>query len=242
MRFAVSFFGLLLLLFTAASARAEGAPVSVWVVGDSTAQPLDQGFAALHKADPRLRVRTFFKNSSGLLRTDVIDWPKTMRAELTNGAPAVVVLSFGPNDAQGMLVRGKRTPVNMGTEEWRDEYARRVRNFAELFLARGCRVYLLLQPFDEAKKHAPLMRDVNAAFAKAVLLAGTGQDRLALFDVPALIERGTQERAAASPDKKPAALKNADGIHLTFAGGAWVSRNLTERIAADAAAIREVSK
>lgn len=224
----------LLLLFRIAPAHADAPAVPVWVVGDSTAQPLEQGFQALHKEDARLHVRTFFKNSSGLIRTDIIDWPKTMRAELANGAPAVVVLTFGPNDAQGMMVPGKRTPVSLGTEEWRDEYARRVRAFADLFLARGCLVYLLTQPFDETKKHAPVMRDVNAAFGKAVALPGDGQDRLALIDVPALIERGAHERAAASPDKKPAPLKNADGIHLTFAGGKWLSRHLTERIAGDA--------
>ena len=218
--------------FLAGTAHAEDTPISVWVVGDSTAQPLEQGFQSLHKNDARLKVRTLFKNSSGLIRTDVIDWFKTIRAQLALATPQVAVLTFGPNDAQGIVVRGQRAPVLLGTEEWRVEYAKRVRAFADLFLARGVTVYLLLQPFDETKKHAPLMRDVNAALTKAVALDGGVPGRLVSIDVPAWIERGTQERAAAA--EKPAPLKNADGIHLTFAGGKYVSRALTEQIAGDA--------
>ena len=197
-------------------------PIRVWVVGDSTAQPIEQGFQALHKHDPRLHVRTFFKNSSGLIRTDVIDWFKTMRPLLEHGGPEVALLTFGPNDAQGIVVPGKRWPVAMGTDEWRQAYADRVRAFAELFAARGAEVYVLLQPFDDAKKHAPLMRDVNAALTRAAT------SPLHLVDVPALIARGPEVAPA-----KPTALKNADGIHLTFAGGTLIAAALSDRIAAD---------
>lgn len=218
-----------------ATAHAGDAVISVWVVGDSTAQPLEQGFAALHKSDARLKVRTLFKNSSGLIRTDVIDWFKTMRLQLRTSAPQVAVLTFGPNDAQGIVVRGQREPVLLGTEPWRHEYAKRVRAFAELFLARGASVYLLLQPFDESKKHAPLMRDVNAALTEAAASDGGVPGRLFLIDVPAWIERGARERAAvAGSERKPMPLKNPDGIHLTFAGGKWLSRELTEQIVSDA--------
>lgn len=229
---------LALLCSVGVSARADqpsSAPISVWVVGDSTAQPLEQGFTALHKEDGRLKVRTLFKNSSGLIRKDVIDWFKTMREQLLTSAPRVAVLTFGPNDAQGIIVRGKRSPVELGTEEWREEYAKRVRAFADLFLARGATVYLLLQPFDETKKHAPLMRAVNAALREAVTLDGGVPGRLFSIDVPNWIESGVQERAAAATsEKKPTPLKNADGIHLTFAGGKYLSRQLTEQIVADA--------
>lgn len=204
----------------------------MWVVGDSTAQPLEQGFGAIGKETPHVKVRTFFKNSSGLIRTDVIDWSKTMRAMLEQGAPKVAIITFGPNDAQGLVPAGKRVPVNMGTEEWRDEYAKRVRAFVDLFRARGTKVYLLLQPFDETRKHAPLMRDVNAGLGKAAVLEEPKPGpapAIELVDVPALI-------AADHPDKPTTRLKNVDGIHLTFAGGKFLSRRLYEKLDADWAA------
>lgn len=207
------------------------APLNVWIVGDSTAQPLEQGFAALGKEAAHVKVRTFFKNSSGLIRTDVLDWTKTMRGLLERGAPDLVVISFGPNDAQGIVPSGEHVPVPMGTERWREEYARRVRAFADLFRAHGTVVYLLLQPFDQNKKHAPLMRDVNAGIGKAAAPADTSAALpvVRLIDVPSVL-------LAESSDKPASALKNVDGIHLTFAGGKVLARRIYERIEADWAA------
>ena len=210
------------LLLVAAPGLASAQPVSVWVVGDSTAQPLEQGFASWHKADAATKVRTLFRNSSGLLRTDLVDWPKIIREELAHSAPEVAVISFGPNDAQGIMVPGKRAPVLMGTDEWRDAYGRRVRAFVDLFLSRGVAVYVLLQPFDADKKHAPLMRDVNAGLANAMV---PNAPTLHLIDVPTWIAEGTKERGDSAPR-----LKNKDGIHLTFAGGRYLSQRLETRI------------
>ena len=236
--FVVAVSGLALgLVSWAPRARAEAPPLSVWVVGDSTAQPLEQGFAAIGKETPHVKVRTFFKNSSGLIRTDVIDWTKTMRGLLEHGAPKVAIITFGPNDAQGLVPAGKRVPVNMGTEEWREEYGKRVRAFVDLFRTRGTKVYLLLQPFDETKKHAPLMRDVNAGLGKAASRPDTEPvvaPAIELVDVPGLIE-------AEHPDRPTARLKNVDGIHLTFAGGKYLSRRLYEKLDADWAATPEES-
>lgn len=214
------------------NASAEPAPLSVWVIGDSTAQPLEQGFAALGKETPHVKVRSFFKNSSGLIRTDVIDWAKTMRGMLAHGAPNVAIITFGPNDAQGLVPAGKRQPVAMGTEEWRDEYAKRVRAFVDLFRERGTEVFLLTQPFDENKKHAPLMRDVNAGIGKASAVTDAEtKPPIHLVDVPELL-------AAESSDKPSGALKNVDGIHLTFVGGKYLARTLYTRIDSGWAATR----
>lgn len=207
-----------------AHAEPEPEPISVWVVGDSTAQPLEQGFAALRKETPQVKVRTFFKNSSGLIRTDVIDWPKTMQPMLDHGAPRIAIITFGPNDAQGILPAGAREPIPMGTEAWREEYGKRVRAFVDLFRAHGTEVFLLTQPFDDAKKHAPLMRDVNAGILKAAgSTSASTAPPLHLVDVSLLL---TESRA----DKPTAALKNVDGIHLTFAGGKYLARELYARI------------
>lgn len=222
---------------------AQATPVRAWVVGDSTAQPLEQAFSVLltPKEEAPLRVRTIFKISSGLIRGDVFDWPKTAGALLAKDAPDVAVLCFGPNDAQGIMPRGARAPLELGSDAWRDEYARRVRAFADLFRARGAQVYVMLQPFSAEKKHAPKMRAVDAALAHAV-----GMDPpdpgLRLLDVPALIEaqRAARERwltTLAETDPKKAkrerqtgALKNVDGIHLTFAGGKVVAEYLLKEI------------
>ena len=186
----------------------------LWTLGDSTAQPLGEALASLLKGDA-LKPRSIFKNSSGLMRPDFFDWPKTAKSLVQTRSPLGVLVSFGANDTQGLWLPSEKRAVQPGTPEWGDEYAKRVRAFVDIFAAKGTEVFMVGQPFDSARKYAPMMRAVNDAFRKA----SEGGPHSTFIDGEALLadDEGHFQRTIEARGKQ-VLLRNDDGIHLTFDG------------------------
>jgi hypothetical protein len=197
--------------------------VKVWVVGDSTAQPLSLGFERNIRERADYKLRTLYRNASGLARPDFFDWPKVAKEQLEVNAPDVAFLSFGPNDTQGLLPPGKRLSVPMMTPEWRAEYARRIDAFVGLFSAKQVRVYLVLQSYNPQKKYAASMDEVNVALREA------GERlQIGIIDTPQLLadDNGEFQRVALDSHGKPIALRSEDGLHLTGAGGGYLAKRV----------------
>lgn len=194
----------------------------LWTLGDSTAQSLGEAMANLLKGDA-LKTRNLFRNSSGLTRPDFFDWPKTVKPLIAGDgrAPAGLLLSFGANDTQGLYVVAERRVAQLGTPEWGDEYAKRVRAFVDLFTDKGSEVFVLGQPFDPSRKYAPLMRAVNDAFKKAcadgprtTYVDGEG----ILADADGHFQKTLQDSRG-----KTITLRNDDGIHMTGEGARYLA-------------------
>jgi hypothetical protein len=206
--------------------------VKVWVVGDSTAQPLSLGLERNIRERAEYKLRTLYRNSSGLARPDFFDWPKVAKEQLEINAPDVAFISFGPNDTQGLLPPGKRLSVPMMTPEWRAEYARRIDAFVGLFSAKQVRVYLVLQSYNPQKKYAASMDEINAALREAA-----ERLQVEVVDTPQLLadDNGEFQRVALDSHGKPIALRSEDGLHLTGAGGGYLAKRVLRILEADLA-------
>ena len=197
----------------------------LWTLGDSTAQSLGEAMASLLKGDS-LKARNIFRNSSGLTRTDFFDWPKTVKPLIASHAPEALLLSFGANDTQGLFIASERRVAQLGTPEWGDEYAKRVRAFVDLFTDKGTEVFILGQPFDPSRKYAPLMRAVNDAFKKAAEHGARstyidGEGILADTD-------GHFQKTILDSHGKPVPLRNDDGIHMTSEGARYLATRVLD--------------
>lgn len=200
-------------------------------MGDSTAQPVGQALENIAHSDGRFKARTFFKNSSGLVNQNKANWYDIAKKELATGAPDVLVVSLGPNDAMDLTSKDKKERYTLASEGWTHEYARRMAGFAKMFEDQGVRVYLSGHVFDPEKKHAPMMKAVDSALAEA----GSSLENGAFFDTFALFTNadGTFQEQAEGPDGKMAATRGHDKLHLTGAGGHAAAKALWAKIVDD---------
>jgi hypothetical protein len=206
-------------------------PLKVWTMGDSTAQPVGQALENIAHSDGRFKARTFFRNSSGLVNQNKADWYDIAKKELATGAPDILVVSLGPNDAMDLTSKDKKERYTLASDGWTHEYARRMVGFAKMFEDKGVRVYLSGHVFDPEKKHAPMMKAVDSALAEA----GSALENGAFFDTFALFTNadGTFQEQAEGPDGKLAATRGHDKLHLTGAGGHAAAKALWAKIVDD---------
>lgn len=212
-------------------AASEAAPLTVWVLGDSTAQALGELLENDVKDMPSVSARTIYKNSSGLSRQDFFDWPAALPTYLAEGAPDAVVLSMGDNDAQALQPEGSTTFVDVGAPAWITEYSRRLTAFVGQLTAAGSRVYLVGQP---------VMR--NGTFDARIAVVDSAYHSVATAspDVTYINSRALlSDDAGGYTDRLPGAggqmvqVRNSDGIHLSLEGARWLAKVVGRQVAAD---------
>jgi hypothetical protein len=218
--------------------RADDPPkvLRIWTVGDSTAQPIGHGVERNVNDTTTKKAKTFYRNSSGLARREFYDWPKVAKKLLeSEGAPDIAIITLGANDTQGLFPPGKKMPVMLRTQEWKDEYARRLEVFLHLFTDKNVHVYLVAQPYNPNRKYAPTMGDVN----EVIRTVATRMANVSLVDAPTLLadENGNYSNAAKDSQGRKIWLRAEDGLHLTGNGGAYLARRILAAIETDQAAL-----
>lgn len=96
----------------------------VLVIGDFMGAALADGLEVAFASDPGIVIATRNDGSSGLVRSDHLDWPQTLTAQIGEVKPALIVIMLGANDRQQMVVNGTREKFQ--TEPWKAEYEKRV--------------------------------------------------------------------------------------------------------------------
>ena len=96
----------------------------ILVIGDFMGSALADGLEMAFANDPGIVVEKRTDGSSGLVRSDHLDWPQTLTTSIDETKPALVVIMLGANDRQQMVVGGKREKFQ--TEPWKAEYEKRV--------------------------------------------------------------------------------------------------------------------
>lgn len=116
-------------------------PALVLIAGDSDAGTFGPYLQTLLTETGVVTTELDYKVSSGLARPDFFDWPAHFAATIPTLAPDIVVVTFGGNDAQGLLdVAGNviaNQPSGDGDETWRAEYGARVGNVMDYLSADG---------------------------------------------------------------------------------------------------------
>lgn len=186
-------------------------PLRVLVVGDSLAPYLGGQLADLAAARGLIRVSREWHDATGIANSEYFDWRDAgVLAARTRRAQAVVI-ALGVQDCQDMSHRG-RTLV-AGSDEWRDEYARRVALIMQALVAAGVqRVYWQAPP----RVADP---EVEAIFARADEAIG-----LAAQAVPGARNLDPRQPGESGPveselvDGRQQRTRAADGVRWTYAG------------------------
>ena len=211
-------------------AVSDADPLTLWTVGDSTAQGLGQLLAADFDDVATVTTRTVHRNSSGLTRADFYDWPAALPGVLAEGPPDAIVLSMGDNDAQPLQPEGSSTFVDVGSPEWFAEYHRRLEAFVTLMTDAGVRVYLVGQPTMRDPAFDARISEVDRAY-RELAAADPG---LTYVDSEALLgdEAGGYTDTLPRGDT-PVQVRSDDGIHLSFEGARWMATVVGRLVAAD---------
>jgi hypothetical protein len=204
-------------------------PLRIRVVGDSMAQVSGQSLITMAAATGVARAVLDFRFSSGLTRPDFFDWPAHLAGLLAGRAPPeALVVFFGANDAQGMET--SHGVLRFGTSAWDAEYSARVDAVMRQLTAAGARVYWVGQPIARSSTYSDRMARLDAIYrTQAARHPGvTYVDSWPLFTTPdghysAYLQTGSGLTL----------MRQADGIHLTRAGGDRLARVVLTAIRQD---------
>lgn len=189
-------------------------PLRVLVIGDSLAGDLGRSLARITAAAGLVSVNLDYKPASGLSRPDYFDWDAELATDIGKLGPEVVVVMLGGNDAQSFEANGH--VVEQGTAEWRAIYAKRVGDLMSVGASDDRRVIWIGLPVMADPSFGELMRSQNDLYlaAAARIARATYLDTWTLFAGP----DGRYAPYLPDASGRPAAMRQADGIHLSLAG------------------------
>lgn len=104
-----------------------------------------------------------FDFESGLSRPDFVDWPQRLREVSEEMDPDVFVLYFGGNDAQAIYMPDGPW-IEYGTEDWDQEYRRRVDEVMTLLEEGGHWVYWMGMPIVRSETFQERVRSMNEIY------------------------------------------------------------------------------
>ncbi|MGE7418792.1 SGNH/GDSL hydrolase family protein [Methylobacterium tarhaniae] len=184
------------------------------VFGDSLAELLGQGLDTVYEAKPDVVVIRRAKGDSGLVRKDVVDWPKAAEDYLkSNPKLSYAVVMIGANDRQP-LRDGDQT-IEPLSERWRALYRDRVDALLKVFADRKVPVVWVGEPPMKSDTLSADITSLNEIFRDRVQRAGG-----VYVDIwPAFVDENNRY-AANGPDLEgqQARLRTSDGVHFTQAG------------------------
>lgn len=188
--------------------------VQVAVFGDSLADHLSRGLGDVFEDNPDVAVIDRAKGDSGLVRKDVVDWPRAAEEYLrSNPKVGYAVVMIGANDRQP--IREGDQSLDPLSDRWREVYRSRIDALIKVFADRRIPLVWVGTP---PMRSETLTRDLtgfNEMFRDAVVKAGG-----TYVDVWPGFADERNRYAAAGPDLdgQTAKLRTADGVHFTHAG------------------------
>ena len=140
----------------------------IQVYGDAFAEGLTAGLVDVMANNSRVQVQKKHKPIGSLIRTE---WDEEIRVEETSrDVVHIGVLMLGLQDRQAIRLAPGMKPFAIGSEDWRDEYGRRLDRVIKGLRKRGTVVYVVGQPVlrqPNANSQAEMLNEVMRQRATA---------------------------------------------------------------------------
>jgi hypothetical protein len=191
----------------------EGDVYKLQAYGDGFAEGLLNGLVEAFAGDGRLQVSRKHRPLLGLTRFEFDD---EMKAEESPGREAfhIVVVMIGLSD-RNHIRTSPRDRALWGTDDWRNEYGRRVDRFIKTLKRRGAAVYWVGQPAMRRPELNEAAQTMNDIAREKTYLNGTK-----FIDIQAHFADEGGNYAPYGPDitGKQRLLREADGVLFTYFG------------------------
>ena len=202
-------------------------PLELWIVGDSMVQFFGDTLASLANDTGVIDATAESKLSSGLSRPDFFDWPARLAELLADEDPEAFVIMYGGNDAQGLVTPdGVAQPFS---DLWVREYSLRVGAVMDLVTEGSDRQVIWVgQPIMRSDDFDSKMQQLNRIYEAE---AAT-RSQVTFVDTRALFQNanGAYERFLPDESGELVDVRLTDGVHLSTAGGRWLSELLLETL------------
>lgn len=198
----------------------EDHKLRVWAGGDSLGEYVGNHLVA-SVADPDLVVVELdYHISTGLARPDYFDWPERLgQISATESPPDAVLYMVGGNDNQSM--QGPDGFLATGSDDWFREYEARVHSIVDAADPSTTHVYWIgLPPMRDAD------RDVlSMGMNDVVRRVADARPHVSYIDIEQRFTGpdGGYSPHIAAPDGQLRLARQADGVHVTFAGSTWIA-------------------
>lgn len=189
-------------------------PVNIAVIGDSLSVFLAQGLQEIYADRPAVTFTRRNRDSSGLVRDDYHDWPRTLRELLASGQTFdAVVIMVGSNDRQQL--RDETGVHEPRSERWTDLYARRVETILSIARERKIPLIWVGMPTMRADKFRADMLAFNDIYRRQAKAGGA-----AFVDIWEAFAAEDGDYVVNGPDigGEIVRLRTSDGVHFTKAG------------------------
>lgn len=205
------------------------APLRIWVAGDSQALYLGRGLRREGPLTDVMDITLDQRHSTGLSRPSYFNWPVHLYAVAADYNPELVVATLGSNDWQSMTSEDG-VLLDRGTDEWSDEWSRRLGVLFDVLQAPHRHVIWVGLPptrSDEFREGYALMNQLAAAEAGA-------RDFVTMVDIWDMFGGDEPYRSAVAPpddpEGRPVPVRQQDGVHLNRTGSGWVVELITGAI------------
>lgn len=185
----------------------------VLVIGDFMAAALADGLVMATETDADLEIEKGSDGSSGLVRTDHLDWPKTLKQQIDTMHPTLIVIMLGSNDRQLMTVNGEKQKFR--TEAWNNEYERRITELINVAKDNHVPFIWAGLPSFQAPSLSADAASLNSMYREKVEAAGGVF--IDIWDGFA-DEEGKFIATGSDINGQPVRLRGSDGLSLTKAG------------------------
>jgi hypothetical protein len=208
-----------------------GHPMHLYIAGDSMAGIPGMALVNLAKDTRLIKPLLDYHLSSGLVRPDFFNWPARLQRQAKAFDPGAAVVMWGANDNQGVQTSSGKV-YEFGSGGWETEYRRRIGDAIAILFDGGVRrIYWVGQPIMPGSTYDRQIRLINDLFrdeakknpgvqyidAYGVFSDGGGGFSQYLRD-----DSGEMQQ-----------VREADGEHLTYAGGMRLAKVVMAAIKAE---------
>lgn len=192
----------------------EGDRYKVQVWGDAMSEGLLDGLSDLLAEEARFQLDKKHRWLGGLIKADAEQDTRTIDAAMAAGAPDIVVVMLGAADRVSLRrPNGRRAPV--GSDEWKEDYARRLDAVMRAWRKRSVAVFWIGLPVMRRQDVNDDAEVMNELFRSRALANG-----VRLVDISGSFAEPDKSYNAHGPDiaGKTRLLRDQDGVHFTWAG------------------------
>ena len=193
----------------------EGDRYRVQIWGDQMGEGLLEGLTEQLADEPRLQAEKKLRWLGGIMKVDADQEAKTIEAALATGAPHIAVLMLGAGDRVPFRRANSNRRFGVGSDEWKEEYARRLDLVMRALRKRGVGVFWVGLPVMRRQDASDDAEMMNEIFRSRALANG-----VRYIDIFASFAEADKSYSPHGPDLagKTRLLRDQDGVHFTGAG------------------------
>jgi len=208
-----------------------GHPLHLYIAGDSMAGIPGMALVNMSNATHLIKPLLDYHISTGLVRPDFFNWPAQLQRQAKAFDPGAAVVMWGANDNQAVQTSSGKV-YQFGEKGWVKEYRKRVEEvIAILFDAGTRRIYWVGQPVMPKASYDAQIRSMNDIFSsEAKSHPGVEYiDAYSLF----VNSSGAYSQYLRDDHGEMQQVREADGEHLTYAGGLRLAKVVMAAIKSD---------